>query len=138
MVSSAPDCSPDSTSEQKRLSKYCGYLRSAPAKVLPPSTSFFKPRTTSRIEGFSKPSATISKPCTNGTPAFIMVASCRVKMVISSVVTFFLNSPSRIFLRFSRIVLMVTPCLRKVTFANAIFRAGSSPLILTPLRSTPS
>ena len=138
MVSKAPDCSPDSTREQKRLSKYCGYLRSAPAKVLPPSTSPLIPNTTSRIDGFSRPSATISKPCTNGTPAFIMVASWRVKIVMSKVVTFFFMKPARIFLRFSRIVLMVIPCLRNVTLAKAILRAGSSPLSFTPLRSIPS
>ena len=138
MVSRAPDCSPDSTKEQNRLSKYCGYLRKAPAKVLPPSTSPLIPSTTSRIAGFSKPSATISKLCTSGTPAFIMVASWRVKIVISRVDTFFFIKPSRIFLRFSRICLMVMPCLRKVTLASAIFRAGSSPLSFSPLRSTPS
>ena len=138
MVSSAPDCSPDSTSEQNKLSKYCGYFFSAPAKVLPPSTSPFIPKTTSRIVGFSKPSATISKLCTKGTPAFIMVANWRVKIVMSSVLTFFFSKPSRIFLRFSRMVLITTPCLRKVTLAKAIFRAGSSPLIFAPLRSTPS
>ena len=60
---------------QNKLSKYCGYLRKAPAKVFPPSTSPLMPKTTSRIEGFSRPSATISKLCTKGTPAFIIVAS---------------------------------------------------------------
>ena len=138
MVSKAPDCSPDSTSEQNRLSKYCGYLRSAPAKVLPPSTSPLIPSTTSRIAGFSRPSATISKPCTSGTPAFIMVANCRVKIVISSVETFFFIKPSRIFFFFSRMVLMLMPCFRRVTLARAIFFAGNSPLIFAPLRSIPS
>ena len=138
MVSRAPDCSPDSTKEQKRLSKYWGYFFRAPAKVFPPSTSPLIPNTTSRMAGFSRPSATISKPCTNGTPAFIIVANWRVKIVISSVVTFFFINPSRIFLRFSRIFLMVTPCFRKVTLAKAMLRAGNSPLIFAPLRSTPS
>ena len=138
MVSSAPDISPDSTKEQNNESKYWGYLRKASAKVLPPSTSRFRLITTSRIAGFSKPSATISKLRIKGTPAFIMVASCRVKIVISNVVTFFLNSPSKIFLRFWRIVLMVIPCLRKVTFARAIFLADNSPTIFPPFRSTPS
>ena len=138
MVSKAPDCSPDSTKEQNNLSKCCGYLRKAPAKVLPPSTSPLIPNTTSRIAGLSRPSATISKLCTNGTPAFIMVANCRVKIVISKVETRFLVNASRIFFFFSRMVLMVTPCLRSVTLAKAILRAGISPLILTPLRSTPS
>ena len=88
--------------------------------------------------GLSKPSATISKLCTKGTPAFIMVANWRVKMVMSKVDTFFFIKPSRMFLRFSRIFLMVIPCLRNVTFASCILRAGNSPLTFAPLRSTPS
>ncbi|MND71682.1 hypothetical protein D3C80_632130 [compost metagenome] len=59
-------------------------------------------------------------------------------MVISSVDTFFFIKPSRIFFRFSRMVLMVIPCLRKVTLASAMLRAGNSPLSLAPLRSIPS
>ena len=34
--------------------------------------------------------------------------------------------------------LIVIPCFRRVTLAKAILRAGISPLILAPLRSTPS
>ena len=67
-----------------------------------------------------------------------MVASWRVKIVISSVETFFFINPSRIFFLFSRMVLMVIPCLRKVTLASAILRAGNSPFSFAPLRSTPS
>jgi hypothetical protein len=59
-------------------------------------------------------------------------------MVMSNVVTFFFNKPSRTFLRFSRIFLMTTPCFRNVTFAKAILRAGNSPLIFAPFRSIPS
>ena len=83
IVSSAPDCSPASTNEQNRSSKYLGCLRSAAAKVLPDSTSDLTLSTNSFIEGLSSASATISNDCVSGTPAFIIVANCRTKIAIS-------------------------------------------------------
>ena len=60
---------------QNRSSKCSGCLRSEAVSEVPPSTSALIDRIISCIEGLLCPRPTISKACTMGTPADIMVAS---------------------------------------------------------------
>src|SRR5262245_54317416 len=83
--------------------------------------------------GFACPLATMSNACSSGTPAFIIVAICRVKSAMSFSVTF-LPPPSRC-LR-TRVTLM--PWRRRVALTTADPPARISPLIFLPVRSRPS
>ena len=78
-----PACSPASTRLQYRESKCIGYLRNAWFKAVPVSTSLLMACSNRVIFGFSLPRATMSNDCSRGTPALIMVESCRVNSAIS-------------------------------------------------------
>src|SRR5690554_6916519 len=136
MASSAPAFSPESTRLQYRSSKCFGCLRKDAAKPEPEEISFRMVTTSSCKPLFSRPSATMSKLCTNGTPAFIMVASWRVSMAMSNGVIFLLppNNGLDFFLTLSGI----TPCLRNWALARAILDPIISPLDALPFRSLPA
>ena len=78
----------------------------------------------------------MSKDCSSGTPAFIMVAICRVNRAISSGLMALPAPNSET--AFLRTLVGLTPCLRSWALTNAIFCPAVSPLILAPLRSVPS
>src|SRR5512132_1039610 len=83
--------------------------------------------------GFLCPRATISKACSRGTPAFSIVASWRVKNVMSFSLTL---PPPRKVCRLS--FLMRMPCLRKLEVTTVSDAALTSPRTLRLLRSMPS
>ena len=88
MVSKIPPVSPASVRLTNRLSKYFGCFRKASANVEPSSTSdrtFFN---SAPIVTFSLSCERISSPCTNGSPASIMVANMRTNSVTFFVVIF--------------------------------------------------
>jgi hypothetical protein len=95
MTSSVPADSPAPTREQNSWSKWRGYLARDRARPEPAATSFLIVVTSSFIDGFSRPSVTMSKLCTRGTPAFIMVASWRVNTAMSEALIGFLRAPNR-------------------------------------------
>ena len=132
-MSRIPACSPAATRLQNRASKYKGYLRNACARLLPVSTSVFMSRSNRVTDGLLCPLATISNDCNNGTPAFIMVASCREKSVMSCSVIFF---PPRFdcFFTFG----FVMPCRRNVAFTMFSPDARISPFTSFPDLSLPS
>src|SRR5688500_20408814 len=82
-----PACSPACTRLQNSASKWSGYLRNAAASADPVSTSVLISISSFATAGFDAPFDTMSKDCSSGTPAFIMVASWRVKSVMSLSVT---------------------------------------------------
>ena len=78
----------------------------------------------------------MSNDCSSGTPAFIMVAICRVNSAMS-IGLIFLPAPNKetAFLRtFSGLI----PCLRSCALINAGLWPASSPLTLPPFLSVPS
>ena len=83
-----PACSPAPTRLQKSASKYIGYLRNAAESDEPVSTSVLMSRRSLPTEGLAWPLPTMSKACSSGTPAFIITASWRVKIVMSASVIF--------------------------------------------------
>ena len=81
--SKIPAASPASTKLQYRLSKYSGNLRKAADSDVPVSTSVRMSLSSLVTLGFGLPRPTMSKACSRGTPAFIMVANWRVKIAMS-------------------------------------------------------
>ena len=136
MTSKVPESSPEATREQKSSSKCKGCLASAPARPVPEDTSARTSKISSRIFSWSVPSATMSNACTKGTPAFIIVASCRVNIAISAGLIFF--APKVISgLGFFFTDLVKMPCLRSCTRAKAAEDANTSPVDERPFRSVP-
>ena len=78
-----PAASPAAIKLQYRALKCCGNFRKAALRDVPTSTSLRILRKSSPSAGFGLPRATMSNDCNKGTPAFIMVASCRVNMAMS-------------------------------------------------------
>src|SRR5690606_389856 len=99
-------------------------------------TSCLISSTSERMLGFSRPSAMMSKDCSSGTPAFIMVAICRVKMAMSMGLIF-LPAPNRA-TDFLRTLSGLMPCLRSCALIRAGFCPFISPLSLPPRLSVPS
>ncbi len=136
MVSSAPDCSPASIKLQNRSSKCSrGCALIAAAKLFPPDTSALIFLIRSFIAALSTPPATISKDWTSGTPAFIMVASCLVKIATSAGV---ILAPieKRLFPCFFT-DFAVMPCFLKAAFTEVGLPAFISPEIFFPDRLVP-
>ncbi|MNL13730.1 hypothetical protein D3C87_1346470 [compost metagenome] len=78
----------------------------------------------------------MSNDCRSGTPAFIIVAICRVKRAISWAL---MRLPmSKIDVVFRRTLPGLMPCLRSCALTSAGFCPLNSPLIFVPLRSVPS
>src|SRR6185312_14217123 len=132
-ASRMPAASPASTRLQYRLSKYIGNLRNAAESEVPVSTSVRMSLSNLVTLGFGLPRPTISKACSSGTPAFIMVASWRVKMARSLGRT---RLPARD-LRFL-ILLASTPWRRNDACTWFSPTARVSPRTCLPLRSLPS
>jgi hypothetical protein len=78
-----PACSPAATRLQYKGSNCSGYFRNACESELPVSTSALISSNNLPTAGLSCPRPTISKVCSSGTPAFIIVANWRVNSVIS-------------------------------------------------------
>src|SRR5712692_8983449 len=83
IVSRMPPISPAATSCTNRVSKTFGWSLSASARVEPDSTFTFTLVSTSRKARLSSWLARMSRHCTSGRPASIIVANCRVKMTMS-------------------------------------------------------
>src|SRR5438552_16145754 len=83
--------------------------------------------------GLLWPRATISKDCSSGTPARSIVASCRVKNVISRSPTFLPPRNVSFLIFWSRI-----PCRRRFVVTTVCEAALDSPRTCRLLRSTPS
>ena len=98
IVSRMPPASPAATMLTNSPLKAPGCFSSASARVLPLSTSYTTCRVTSDRSLFSVCFARMSSACTNGRPALIIVANCRVNMTTSRVGTRF----GRFFLTCSR------------------------------------
>ena len=126
MVSSEPLCSPESIKLQNNSSKYFGCFLSAAAKPPPAATSSLILLIKSDIFLFSEPPATISKLCTSGTPAFIMVAICRVNKAMS-IGLMALPLPPNKGLGFFLTLLARIPCLISWAFTKAELELLSSP-----------
>ncbi|MNP44612.1 hypothetical protein D3C76_1384830 [compost metagenome] len=86
--------------------------------------------------GLSKPSAMMSKDCSSGTPAPIMVAIWRVNRAMSRGLIF-LPAPSRE-MPFLRTRVGLIPCLRSCALTSAVLVPDNSPLIFPPFLSVPS
>ena len=78
----------------------------------------------------------MSKDCTSGTPAFIIVANWRAKIAMSEGVIGFLRSPNRGF-AFFLTTCGVTPWRRSCAFASVTLSLWISPLVALPRRSLP-
>ena len=128
-----PACSPAPTRLQNSGSKYSGNLRKAWFRLVPVSTSPRMSWISLDTDGFAWPLATMSKDCSSGTPAFIIVASWRVNRVMSLSVIF-------LPLRSDRFLTLVTrmPWRRSVALTTFSPLARSSPRTCLPLRSRPS
>src|ERR1043165_3875660 len=131
-VSRIPAASPADTRLQKSASKYFGYLRNAWPSEEPVSTSVLMSSRSLPTDGFAWPRPTMSKACSSGTPAFIITASWRVKMVMSLSVIF-LPPPVRTFL----IDWTWMPWRRRLAATADSPAARLSPLITFPALSFP-
>ena len=78
----------------------------------------------------------MSKDCTSGTPAFIIVASCRVKIAMSIGLIFLPPPPKRGF-GFFLTVLGLIPWRRSCALAIARLTDSISPLVARPCLSVP-
>ena len=136
MTSRVPEFSPEATRLQNRSSKCLGCFASANARPPPADTSLLICPTSLFIAGLSRPSCTISKLCTRGTPAFIMVAICRENIEISAG---FMPLPMEVKsgLDFFLTDLADMPCLRSCAFANAWLVATISPWPFWPFLLSP-
>ena len=85
------------------------------------------------IRGLVLPRATMSKDCSKGTPAFIMVASCRVKMAMSFCL---IDRPPLVRRFLTRVIRM--PCRRRLALTIASPPARISPRTTLPFLSLPS
>ena len=128
-----PAASPASTKLQYRLSKYIGYLRKALLSEVPVSTSVRTSLSSLVTLALALPRPTISKACSKGTPAFIMVANWRVKMAMSLGLIRF---PAR--MRLFLILVGKTPWRRNVACTWFSPTARISPRTGLPWRSLPS
>ena len=137
MVSREPDCSPAAIRLQNSSSKYSfGCALTAAAKLLPPETSLAMFLMSAFIAGLSTPPATISKDCTRGTPAFIMVASWRVNKAMSAGPIFLPPSENIGFDRFLTLPALM-PCFRSWAFTKLTLRPLVSPATFLPALSVP-
>ena len=114
MVSRMPPISPAATSCTKSVSKTLGWSLSASASVEPDSTLIFTLVSTSRKARLSNWLARMSRHCTSGSPASIIVANCRVKMTMS-----FCEMPPMP----GSLKLSCIPFLRILTLCSAIARS---------------
>jgi hypothetical protein len=104
-------------------------------RLLPFSISALISSSRRCIDGLECPRATISNDCSNGTPAFIMVASWRVNSVTSlSVMRLLLENRLLCFLT----LVTVIPCLRSTELTVASPPACNWPLTFLPRLSMPS
>src|SRR5438128_2096790 len=87
MVSRIPPASPAATMFTYRSPNALGCLRSASARVWPLSTSYTTWRVTSARALFSVCCDRMSRACTRGSPALIMVANWRVNTTTSRILT---------------------------------------------------
>ena len=87
MSSRMPPASPAAIMLRNRSSKTFLFLPSASASVEPASTSRVTSEMTLANAGFAVCDARMSRHCTSGSPAEIMVANWRVKIAISLVLT---------------------------------------------------
>ncbi|OIQ67052.1 hypothetical protein GALL_513750 [mine drainage metagenome] len=131
--SKMPAASPASIRLQYRLSKYSGYLRKAVLSEVPVSTSVRMSLSSRVTLGLGLPRPTMSKACSSGTPAFIMVANWRVKMARSLDLMGF-PALMRRFLT----LLGITPWRRSAARTWFSPPARVSPRTCLPLRSLPS
>jgi hypothetical protein len=130
MVSRMPPISPARMRLQKRLSNTLGCFARESLKVLPPSTSAFTWRRMPAKKGLSFCEERISRHCTRGRPASIIVANWRVKMTRSLVET--LPPPKPKDRPFFFTVTGVSCCARSLTPT-----AASSSASITPVRTSP-
>ena len=128
-----PAASPASTRLQYSTLKYIGYLRKAELRDVPVSTSVRTSLSNLVTLALGLPRPTMSKDCSNGTPAFIIVASWRVKMAMSLGL---MALPER--MRRFLILVASTPCRRRETLTWFSPEARISPRTCLPLRSLPS
>ena len=91
IVSRIPPASPAATMLTKRSVNAFLCFDNASASVLPDSTSYTTCFVTSASALLSVCRAKISRACTSGSPALIIVANCRVKITTSRVGTFVLR-----------------------------------------------
>ena len=128
-----PPASPASTRLQYSASKCSGCLRNAADRLVPVSTSLRMSLSSLVMRGFVLPRATMSKACSSGTPARIIVASCRVKMAMSFCL---IERPPPI----RRFLTLVTrmPWRRRLALTMASPPARNSPRTILPVLSLPS
>src|SRR5512146_1991253 len=133
IVSSNPPTSPACTMFTYKSSNTFGCRRRASEKVDPPSTWPFTSPTVSRRTLFSDCVERISRHCTSGRPALIMVPNCLVKTTRSLSVRpepkLRLNPPLP---DFSSRLVTTTLCLRSWSTASSLLLAFSSPFFTAP------
>ena len=130
--SKIPADSPAATKLQYSGLNWFGYLRNAVLMDEPVSMSIRKSLISLLRLGLGLPWPTMSKDCSKGTPAFIMVANWRVK-VATSLGLMDCAQPMRRFLIF----LGVIPWRRSMARTKVSAVARVSPLTIRPLRSRP-
>ena len=128
-----PAVSPALTRLQYSASNCAGCSRKACDRLEPASTRPLISIISRAKRGLRWPRATISNACSSGTPAFSIVASWRVKNVMSFSLTL---PPPRKVCRLS--FLMRMPCRRKLEVTTVSDAALISPRTLRLLRSMPS
>ena len=128
-----PPASPASTRLQYSASKCRGCLRNAEDRLVPVSTSVRISVSSLVMRGLVLPRATMSKDCSSGTPAFIMVASWRVKIAMSFCL---IERPPLV--RRLRTLVTRTPWRRRLALTTASPPARISPRTILPFLSLPS
>jgi hypothetical protein len=128
-----PPASPASTRLQYSASKCIGCLRNAADRLVPVSTSDRMSPSSLVRRGLVAPRPTMSKACSSGTPAFIMVASWRV----NSAMSFCLIELPPLVRRFFTLVSRM-PWRRRLALTWASPPARISPRTTLPFLSRPS
>ena len=133
MASSVPEASPAATRLQYSVSKWPGCSRNACDMDEPASILFLMSIMRREKRALLWPRATISNDCRRGTPAFSIVASWRVKNVMSFSLT--LRPPRNV----CRLILtMRMPWRRRLVVTTVSDAAFDSPRTWRLLRSMPS
>jgi len=127
-----PACSPAASRLQYSSSNSRGNWRNACCRLLPASMSWRKSRISSVMAGLAWPLPAMSKACSSGTPAAIMVDSWRVNRAISLCVMA-LPGPARAALT----LLARMPWRRRAMPAAAASAARTMPSTVLPCRSVP-
>src|SRR6267143_2452824 len=138
MVSRMPPISPAAISSTNSVSKTFGWSLSESARVEPDSTFTFTLVSTSRKARLSSWLARMSRHCTSGRPASIIVANWRVKMMMSFWEIPPMPGSLKVSCDFLRILTFCSAIARKRCWTEASSAASIWPFFTSPVLVFPS